>query len=218
MPTTPLFCSQLFQNFDDLKSAVEDWSIADKFRFWIHLKDKDRADYGCKCSVFRPVRTVQNDLICQYIVFPSRTRADDIRNSCLISLHNCLEAAIPIRSTWNNQSWLTWRILKYLVVSTIRKTTPRELTDTIQPYYNEDINYLVTYKACSKLNNNTIEYEHDSYRQIPDYLALVQAANPWAYLLLDTILSAEIDPLSAEQLSQFRCNFIFPAETQLSFQ
>ena len=218
MPTTPLFRGQLFQNFDDLKSAVEDWSIADKFAFRMHLKDKDRADYRCKLSAIRPARAVENALICQWRVFASRTRTNDIKISRLISQHDCLGAAIPIRSTCNNQSWLTRQIPKHLVVSTIRKTTPRELIDTIQLHFNEDINYQAAYKACSTLSNNTIEYERDSYRQISAYLARVQAANPWAYLRLDTIPTAEVDPLSGEELSQFRRIFISPAEAQLSFQ
>jgi len=218
MPTTPLLLAQRFESFEDVKRAVEDWSIADKFAFRMHLKDKDRADYRCKISTICPARAVENAVICQWRVFASRTRTGDIKISRLISHHDCLGAAIPIRSTCNNQSWLTRQIPKHLVVSTTRKTTPRELIDTIQLHYNEEVNYQAAYKACSQLSNNTIEYERDSYRQIPAYLARVQAANPWAYLRLDSIPTAEIDPSSGEQLSQFRRAFICPAKAQLSFQ
>ena len=103
MPTTPLFRGQLFPGYDDLKNAVEDWSIADKFAFRMHIKDKDRADYRCKFSAIRPARAVGNNLICQWRVFASRTRADDIKISRPISEHDCLGAAISIRSTCNNQ-------------------------------------------------------------------------------------------------------------------
>src|SRR5205807_6122497 len=79
MPTTPLLRGQLFQSFEDLKSVVEDWSIADKFAFRMHLKDKDRADYRCKFSTIRPARPAENAIICQWRVFASRTRTGDIK-------------------------------------------------------------------------------------------------------------------------------------------
>jgi len=50
------------------------------------------------------------------------------------------------------------------------------------------------------------------------YLARIQAANPWAYLRLDSIPIAEITPSSGEQHFQSHCVFICPAEAQLSFQ
>lgn len=67
-------------------------------------------------------------------------------------------------------------------------------------------------KACSTLSNNTIEYERDRDRQIPAYLARVQAANLWAYLRFDSLPTIEIDPLTGEQLAQFHCVFVCPAE------
>ena len=217
MPTTPLQLGQLFLSFSELKNAVEDWSIADKFTFRMHLKDKDRADYRCKFSINRPARAVENDILCNWRVFASRTRTGDIKISRLILEHNCLGAAIPLRSTSNNQSWLTRQVPKHLAVGT-RRTTPRELIDTVQLHYNEEISYQAAYKACAKLSNNTVGYERDSYRQLPAYLARIQASNPWAYLRLDTIPTAEIDASSGQQLLQFRRIFICPAEAQLSFQ
>ena len=218
MPTTPLLVGQLFHTFDDVKQAVEDWSIADKFAFRMHLKDKDRADYRCKFSTIRQAQAVENVVNCPWRDFASRTRTGDIKISRLSPQHDCLGAAIPIRSTCNNQSWLTQQIPKHLVVSTTRRTTPRELIHSIQLHYNEEVSYQAAYKACSTLSNNTIEYERDSYRQIPAYLARVQAANPWAYLRLDSLPTSEIDPLTGEQLAQFCRVFVCPAEAQLSFQ
>jgi len=164
-----------------------------------------------------PARPADNAIICQWRVFASRTRTGDIKISRLISHHDCLGAAMPIRSTCNNQSWLTGQIPQYVVVSTIGKTTPCQLIDTIQLHHNEEVNYEAAYKAYSKLSKNTDEYERDRCRQIPAYLARVQAANPWSYLRLDCTPTADIDPSSGELLSQFRLVFICPAEAQLSF-
>jgi len=216
MPTTPLELGELFPSFSQLKKAVQDWSVADKFAFRMHLKDKDRADYRCKLSTPHPTPALENAIVCNWRVFASQTRTGDIKISRLISEHNCLGAAIPLRSTCNTQSWLTRQIPKHLVST--RKTTPRELIDTVQLHYNEEVSYQAAHRACAKLSNNTVDYERDSYRQLPAYLARIQEANPWAYLRLDMIPTGEIDPSSQQQLLQFRRVFICPAEAQLSFQ
>lgn len=106
MPTTPLLLGQLFHTFDEVKQPVEQWSIVDKFAFQMHLKDKDRADYRCKFSIIRQaqVQAVENVVNCPWRVFASRTLTGDIKISRLSSQHDCLGAAIPIRSTCNNQS------------------------------------------------------------------------------------------------------------------
>ena len=218
MATTPPPLGQPLHTVDDVKQAVEDWSIADKFAFRMQLKDKDRADYRCKFSTICQARVVENVVNCPWRVFASRTQTGDIIISCLSSQHDCLGAVLPIRSTCYNQSWLTRQIPKHIVVSTTRKTTPCELIDSIQLHYNQEVSYHAAYKACSTVSNNTIEYEYDSYRQIPAYLARVQAANPWAYLRLDTLPTIELDPLTREQLAQFRHVSVCPVEAQLSFQ
>ena len=73
----------------------------------MHLKDKDKGDYRCKYSTSCPARAVENILICQWRVFASQTRIDNMKISHLLLQHDCLGAAISNPSTCNNQSWLT---------------------------------------------------------------------------------------------------------------
>jgi len=139
MPTTPLELGEPFPSFSQLKKAVQDWSMADKFAFRMHLKDKARADYQCKLSIPHVARALENAIVCNCRVFASQTRTGDSKISHLISEDNCLGAAIPLRSTCNTQSWLTPQVPKHLVSTP--KTTPRELIDTVQLYYNKEVSF-----------------------------------------------------------------------------
>lgn len=76
-PTTPLLLGQLFHSIDDVKQAREEWSIADKFAFQIHVKDADRYYYRCKFSTRSQARAVENVVICPWRVFASRTRTEE---------------------------------------------------------------------------------------------------------------------------------------------
>lgn len=65
----PIIVGQFFHSFDSLKTAIQDWSIQDKFTLRTRLRDRQRVDFGChahreECA-WRVFATTKGDRVVQ---------------------------------------------------------------------------------------------------------------------------------------------------------
>jgi len=174
MPTTPLELVSLFPSLLQLKKAVQDWSIVDKFAFHMYLKDKDRANYRCKPSKPHPARELENAIVCNWRVFTSQTRTGDIKlatrsqNTILLEQKfHFAQPAIPSPGLCN-RFLSTWLVHKRLHLENL-------LTQ---------FNFIIMKRSATRLdiehlqNSATIHLSMgNSYRQLLAYLAHIQKAN-----------------------------------------
>lgn len=196
MPSTTIQLGQLFVSFTELKAAIEDWAISDKFEIRVQLKDMTRADYRSKT------------LTCQWRVYARATPIDDIKVSILVSAHTYIGEASFSRAVQNTQSWLRREIPKHLNVT--KRTTVQEIIDSVQIHHQVQVNYQAAHEALSALTNNALDYEQNSYHRLPAYVYKLREGKPDAYVNLQSI--------NDEGITRFQRIFNPPHQTRFSFQ
>lgn len=127
--------------------------------------------------------------------------------------HACFGAALFARATCNSQAWLLRHVPKHLLVS--KKTTPREVIDSIQIYYGEEFNYQAAHQVCMSLSHNELAYERNAYQLLPSYLFRLCKYNPYLYSNLEMVPGTNS---AGKSISHLHRIFISPAGAQLSFQ
>jgi hypothetical protein len=84
---------QIFST-SDLVAAVQNWSVAARFKFRVHRRDKMRIDYRC----------AERKSGCTWRVYAS-AKPSGIDNECIWivtiinALHNCMGSAVQPRAT-----------------------------------------------------------------------------------------------------------------------
>jgi len=119
---------QLFDNFEDLKELIEDWSIKERFSFLVADKDQSCVIYKCVVSH------------CEWHVRATCTEEGDIQVTVVNSEHSCLPGEESTRySVAGSSSWLCRHIPKYLNIT--QATKPWEIIDCLKVQFGEMLPY-----------------------------------------------------------------------------
>ena len=186
---------QLFDNFEDLKELIQDWSIKERFSFLVADKDQSCVIYTCVV------------LHCEWPVRATCTQERNIQVTVLNSEHSCLPGE---GSKWYSvaasSSWLHRHIPKYLNVT--QATKPWEIIDCLTVQFGERLPYRSACRIQNSLLADTLEAQQDGFRQLPRYVDTDRIANPDTYIRLS----------SNHETNQFQGIFICPAQSRESFR
>lgn len=116
--------------------------------------------------------------------------------------HTCVGAGHSTREVWNTQFWLRSTVPKHLFVT--RSTKPREIIESMQMHYNVRVNMEAARLTREAMIQDRLKHQAQQFRQIPAYLAKLQASNE-----LHTSLFT-VDGI-------FQRVFICPAQSRSSF-
>ena len=125
---------QTFQEWADLRYAVQNWAIQAKFSFRVEAKNKTRAWYAC------------SEASCQWKV---RARFC-IRQSMIVvrsvnSNHTCYAVAQANRNSASRQNWIPKALSEHLQIT--NDTRPKEIAEALRHQYGEEVQYQVAQKA-----------------------------------------------------------------------
>ena len=187
---------QHYSPFDDLKKALQDWSIQEKFSYRVTKRDTTRGIYACK---------VQG---CPWRVRANKTELGDIVVTVLEVSHNCIleRTAANIRSTSSKQQWIQEILPQHLVIT--QSTSPRDIQDCLRLRFSEIIDYQVALRAKQALLSDGLQAHRLSFSKLSAYLEELKQQNPQAHVHLS------VNPTN----SQFQRIFICPQESADSFQ
>ena len=186
----------------NLQAAIEDWSVAERFKFRVPRRDKTRIDYrcseqksGCTWRVYASAKTIDDERVWQVVI--------------VHALHNCMGSTVRPRATANSQSWLQRVVPEIMIVR--RDTKPQAIIDAIRMRYSEQVNYQAAEQCKSVLVGARAQQETAQLSLLPVYLQALRLANPFCYTHNETT------PHVDDNITTFRRVFICPTQSQLSF-
>jgi hypothetical protein len=159
-----------FESWVDLRKALSNWAIRDKFTF----------------------RTPKKT--CNWRVCARKSEADGGLLVIAIkqSEHNCLGCGVPKKAVATNSDWLDDVIIQNLNITKVTK--PREIQECIRVRFGEDISYRVAHLCRQRLLNEDIGTHRHSFHLLPAYRDLLQEKSPGVYIDLQ-ILAETSKPL-----------------------
>src|SRR5258705_5022426 len=102
---------QCFYSWEELRNALQDWSIQNQFEYQVVKKDKSRAQYCCRYKKSG----------CLWSLYASYNTNIEIEVKSIHSQHTCAGVGGSDYSIANTQSWLRRVIPQHLFVTKATK-------------------------------------------------------------------------------------------------
>lgn len=178
-----------------MRTTVSDWSITDKFFFWVPKKDTSRVLYVCRSAKEG----------CPWRVSASLNKDGALHIKNLNCEHTCIAAPAKNRKTANTQDWLRHVVPCHLWIR--KETTPKQIIETCAIHYHETVHYKAARLCKQHLIQDRLIHQHEQSQKIPGYISLLHEKHPLIYTHLATDKSN----------SCFQRVFICPHQAQCLF-
>ena len=180
--------------WSDLRRALNDWAVKDKFSFRTPKKEPNLATFACA--------TVG----CPWKCRVRRNREGLLVLSIVESTHQCLSAGVGKFRAASSAAWLDEVVSRHLCVT--KATPPKAVIDCLRVRFGEEVSYKVAQLCRLRLLNGSIGAQRYSFQLLPAYRQRLEASAP------DVYLDLAIDPVS----QNFGRLFVCPAQSRASFR
>jgi hypothetical protein len=152
----------------DLRRALNDWAIKEKFSFRTPRKEPDAATFACASNA------------CGWKCRARKNRDGLLVLSIVESTHQCVGAGVGKYRPASSAAWLDEVVSRHLSVT--KATSPKDIIDCIRVRFGEEVSYKVAQLCRLRLLNGSLGAQRYSFQLLPAYRRRLEEAAPDVYL------------------------------------
>ena len=165
----------------NVRQALDNWAIKDKFSFLVVKKEPTRAIYCCRnkgCSWRCQVQKNKNEMLILTIVKKK---------------HICIETELKKRKTASDHVWLNETVFKHLNI--IKTTDSKAIVKCIHIHYSKKISYKIAQLTHLCLLSEGLSNQWYSFQLLSSYKRALKCVQSNVYM------NIAIDELTGKSLS-----------------
>ena len=156
-------CSQ-YTDWKELRRALDNWAVRDKFAYRTPSKEPSRARYVCA------------DADCRWTCHASKQRDGMIELRVTRREHTCWTGGVAKFSSSASKYWVDEAASQHLLVT--KTTKPQEIVDTIRIHFSETISYKVAQMCRQRLLDGGLGKQCYSFQLLPAYYDALELRCP----------------------------------------